>query len=66
MSPACQCSNTARKTVIWLQIIKGEVQNTELPKLEDYKMAAEQRVRTHDDANKKRARGPLKYMTKLA
>lgn len=48
------------------KIIKGEVQKTELPKLEDYKIAAEQRVRTHDEANNKRARGPLKYMTKLA
>ena len=66
MSPAYQCSSSARNVVIWLQIIKGEVQNTELPKLEDYKFAAEQRVRTHDDANNKRARGPLKYMTKLA
>lgn len=66
MLPTCQCSSSTHSTVTWLQIIKGEVQKTELPKLEDYKIAAEQRVRTHDEANNKRARGPLKYMTKLA
>ena len=66
MWPTCQCSGSTCSAVTSLQIIKGEVQNTELPKLEDYKTAAEQRVRTHDDANSKRARGPLKYMTKLA
>ena len=66
MLPTCHYSGSTRSAVIWLQIIKGEVQNTELPKLEDYKVAAEQRVRTHDDAKSKRARGPLKYMTKLA